>query len=366
MKSTDAETAGAPVLFVDAEGVVIAVEDHTCTALGWTREDLLNRSIGDALEYGHDLVMNCVTQLNDESIDQWPDGLPVSTLVRRHDQTTFPATVIVRRVPDLGCFNLTFDDLPVEAKENAIVTSKPSVAPGEAVDVVAEELPCDLQQSRMLVNGDGPRFRNVFLNGSARSESKVETPAHAVKEEAMIVNGVEDVGTQLKMERDERRRLEARVLSLNTQLQQLHAQLKSNLESENIYQKRVLECEEELQKAEQLKVAAEVALVEEKRRGGGLEEQIERLKADFIVREDERKAWQQDWLAKLELNLNALQESDARFAKEIATRRGIDVTLQMLRQDFCSESKKQESSAAPVAAPVKSSVGSQFAEEALV
>lgn len=347
MKSSDAEIATASVLFVDAEGVVIAVEENVCTALGWTRETLLNQPISEALEYGHDLVMNCVTQLNDESIEQWPDGLPVSTLVRRSDQTNFPATIIVRRVPDLGCFSLTFDDLAI-----AETAQEVDVAPAQDPEPVIEELSRDVPEPRIVINGDGPRFRNVFLNGAMRagSEPKLEAPIVVVKElkeERSVVNGSEDFAAQLKTEREERRRLESRVLSLNTQLQQLHAQLKSNLESENIYQKRVLECEEELQKAEQLKVAAEVALVEEKQRGARLEEAIDRIKADFAVRDDERRSWQQEWLAKLEVNLSALQESDARFAKEIATRRGIDVTLQMLRQDFCAESKKQEGVAIP-------------------
>src|SRR5207237_240240 len=138
------------------------------------------------------------------------------------------------------------------------------------------------------------------------------------------------------------RRLEARVVSLNDQLQQLHVQLKSNLESESIYHKRVSECEEELARAEETKAAAESALREEEQRLERLEQEFAEAKADHARREEERKSSQQEWLEKLESSLKALQESDARLEKEIASRRAIGVKLQLLQQDFWAQSEKQD------------------------
>jgi hypothetical protein len=102
----------------------------------------------------------------------------------------------------------------------------------------------------------------------------------------------------------------------------------------------VAEAEEEIRKAQQGKVDVEVALEKEQQKRERVEKDLAELKTSFERQEQERKTWQTEWLAKLQSNLASLLESDARVEKEIATRRGIEVKLQMLQQDFSGESTR--------------------------
>jgi hypothetical protein len=206
-------------------------------------------------------------------------------------------------------------------------------------------------------NGSGTGFRNIYLSGSQRPVARVEAKPEIKQEskpETKIVakvdakpepknqsNGVGNLTTQLEAERHERRRLEARVLSLNDQLQQVHAQLKSSLESESIYQKRVLECEEGLKRAEEMQAAAEAALDGEKEQCARLEGELAKFQSAAMESAEERNAWQEKWLLKLASALTAMQESDARLAEETEKRRDLQKTLRGLHEDFCAEADKQ-------------------------
>src|SRR5688500_5406273 len=117
MNPSGAPNDAASVLLISAEGVVVDAEENACRSLGWTREELLNRPMSDVLEYGHDLLMDTLTQMQAEAGAVSPEGVSISMLVRRSDQSSFPATVIVRSVVELGCFTLTFDDLPNDVCE---------------------------------------------------------------------------------------------------------------------------------------------------------------------------------------------------------------------------------------------------------
>lgn len=355
MKQSDEGAAEPSVLLMTPEGVIADAHETACLAIGWSREELLNRPMSEILEYGHDLLMESVMQLQDEANEVFS----VSTLVRRNDQTSFPATAIVRRIPELGCFTVEFGDLPdamASAPAPAAVTETEDVAPEPVMEV--DRTLADVQEPVVEAeNASAPRFRNIFLSGGERPHAKPEPV-----EETSVGNGSNgangsngsnganrkhDLASQLETERQERKRLEGRVLSLNDQLQQLHAQLKSNLEAEGISHKRVTETEEEVRKAQQGKVDAEVALEKEQLKRERVEKDLTELKASFERQEQERKAWQAEWLAKLQTNLASLLESDARVEKEIATRRGIEVKLQMLQQDFSGESVR--GNAAPAA-----------------
>lgn len=342
MKSSDEGAGELPVLLITAEGVIADAHEAACLAIGWTREELLNKPTSDILEYGHDLLMESLAQLQDES----NEVISVSALVRRNDQTSFPATAMVRRVSELGCFTVEFADLPEQA---VLAEVAPATAPHsepEPVRVVETD-PTLADVHEPIENSNAPRFRNIFLSGAQRpvvkevKEEAVEAPVPSPANGASATNGKHDLASQLETERQERKRLEGRVLALNDQLQQLHAQLKNNLESETVYHKRMAEFEEEVRKALQGKVDAEVALREEQQTRERIESDLAELKASFERQEEERKAWQSQWLGKLQTNLAALLESDARVEKEIATRRGIEVKLQVLQQDFGCESKRQ-------------------------
>jgi hypothetical protein len=334
MKPSDEGAGESSVLLVTPEGVIADAHETACLTIGWSREELLNRPMSDILEYGHDLVMDSLVQLQDESNEVFS----VSTLVRRNDQTSFPATAIVRRVPELGCFTVEFGDLPDATATAEVATEVTTEAAPEPVRAVeSDPTLADVQEP--VESANAPRFRNIFLSGGQRpgaKEESVEAPVAtpAASNASTPTNGKHDLASQLETERQERKRVEGRVLALNDQLQQLHAQLKNNLESETIYHKRMADSEEEIRKAQQGKVDAEVALREEQKKREKLEQDLTELKASFEQQEEERKTWQAEWLGKLQSNLAALLESDSRVEKEIATRRGIEVKLQMLQQDF--------------------------------
>lgn len=374
MKPSEAPATDLSFLLITAEGLIVDAHESACLAIGWTRAELVNKPMSDILEYGHDLLMTHLQELQAAPPVEGGTSVSFSALVRKSDQTNIPATAIVRPVPELDCFAVGFEDLPgdnaeatqaLAANEVQAIEPEIAIAPAPVMETIqpvienvqlsdpldmpeaglnfaprvpVEENPIaslrDLQKPQGKSNGDGTSFRNIFLSGSTRNAVESNGSNGA--------NGVEEIAAQLETERQERRRLEARVLSLNDQLQQLHLQLKNNLETENIYHKRISESEEAVRNAEQSKTDAEVALGEQKKKQGLVEQNLTQLKAACAQREQERKAWQQEWLAKLESSLAALKESDARLEKEIATRRGIDVTLQMLRQDFYAHSKEPQ------------------------
>jgi PAS domain S-box-containing protein len=346
MKPSDSQLDDT-CLLINSDGVIMDARDAACPALGWAREELVNKGMSELLEYGADLLMNQLRELQAGATAE--SSFTVSTLVRRKDQTHFPATAIVRPMPELDCFVVGFDDLPTDAavatESVTAVKSNDDQSIPPAPEPIAPEPPAEIpvafardvepENGNAKSNGNGhpPRFRNIFLSEPPRPEAKAE---------ANHSNGKGDLAAQLETERQERRRLEARVLSLNDQLQQLHVQLKSSLESENVYQKRVSECEEAVRKSEASKTAAETALHEQQQQRERVEHEFAEFKSAHARSNEERAGWEAEWLAKLESSLTGLHESDVRFAHEIATRRGIQDKLQALQQDFLARPEQSQ------------------------
>ena len=374
MNASESLTGDVSLLLINHEGIVLDAHETACAALGWTREEILNREMSELFEYGADLVMGHFAEAANSS--ETGASFSVSTLVRRRDQTNFPATAVIRYLAELNCFAVTFDDLPSDVMEAAPLVAangtevvsesdeipatifgrvESSVAEPTAAIAIPAAPPAEGEHTNgngnghAHVNGNGDgnghahsdgnengngtshtrRFRNIFL-----SERPTAEPEPEIAPEPKPAKSKPDVEALLETERQERKRLEARVVSLNDQLQQLHVQLKSNLESESIYHKRLADNEEFVRRAQQAKEAAEVLFREEQQKREHLEKELADLKASFEQKLAKQRTVHAEWLAKLDAGLADLKESDARLEKDIATRRGIDVTLQMLRQDF--------------------------------
>ncbi|MBU5612986.1 PAS domain S-box protein [Geomonas sp. Red51] len=83
-----------PVYIADARGRILDANEQACHELGFTREELLSKSIGDL-----DAINN-----DDGKVARQFDSFPLSasvtfeTVHRREDGTTFPAEVKVRRI----------------------------------------------------------------------------------------------------------------------------------------------------------------------------------------------------------------------------------------------------------------------------
>src|ERR1051325_2954509 len=381
MKPSDSQLDDPFLLLINTDGIIMDARETICAALGWTPDTLVNKTLNDLFEYGADLVMDQLTAIRDGASAE--SEFSASTLVRRSDQTSFPATAIVRRIAELECFTVTFDDLPVEAQAEATPTAENilAVEAADAVDInqiFSARVPADepavaptpapedepahaSSNGNGNGNGSGTGFRNIFLSGAQRppvrveakpepkpelkpepkSEPKIVTKAETNPEPKTSTNGSGDFAKQLEAERHERRRLEARVLSLNNQLQTVHAQLKASLESENVYQKRLFESEESLRKAEEIKATSESAMRDEKQQRERLEEEFAKFKSSSAQAIEHRDAWQEEWLSKLASALTALQESDSRLTQEIEKRRELQQSLRALHKDFCAEADKQ-------------------------
>src|SRR5213075_1028758 len=110
-------------LLVNAEGVVVDAHDHVCSALGWTREEIVNKPMSDLLEYGADLLMDGLTGLQSGTTTESAEGFSISALVRRKDESVFPTTAIVRPLPEFNCFAVLFDELGAENAEATVAAA---------------------------------------------------------------------------------------------------------------------------------------------------------------------------------------------------------------------------------------------------
>ena len=57
MNPSDSQPTTAPALLISSEGIILDAHDAICAALGWAREELVNKTAGDLFEYGADLVL---------------------------------------------------------------------------------------------------------------------------------------------------------------------------------------------------------------------------------------------------------------------------------------------------------------------
>ena len=301
MTTCEPQLARDSVFLIDNAGIILDARQSVCSALGWEHKKVLNRAVTELLEYGGDLLLQGL--LDAQASGDAAETFLVSTLVRTGNQGCLPATAVVRQLPELNCFSVAFEDLPAAVAGVELVTDNAN---------------------------------SGFRNSSLLSETSARA---AMKVEVKVQKNPDEAETALLTATQERRRLETRVCELTGQLQQLHGQLKTNLESESLYQKRVRECEEALQAADQAKAAAEVALGEERNSREKLEGDLGQMKSTWARVEEERKLWEQGWLAKLEASLTALQGSDARLADEISARQEIQQGLRGLHAEFSAQAQ---------------------------
>src|SRR3954462_15801181 len=113
MNPSDSQSTTAPAILISSEGIILDAHDGVCAALGWMREELVNKTAGDLFEYGADLVLLRMQEIQTGASNA--SEFSVSALVRRQDLTHFPTTANVRRIAELDCFSLGFDDLVVDA-----------------------------------------------------------------------------------------------------------------------------------------------------------------------------------------------------------------------------------------------------------
>jgi PAS domain S-box-containing protein len=145
------------------------------------------------------------------------------------------------------------------------------------------------------------------------------------------------VTADLETERSERRRVEQRLTTLTTQLEQMHLDLKQHLESERANQARVTELEQQVRERERALVRLRADLQKETANRDLVEQQLQavgdmgaQLRQYLSLFEESKKVFkrtQEQLEGKLRTTQESLAETEAKLEKEIAERRGLDASL---------------------------------------
>jgi chromosome segregation ATPase len=159
--------------------------------------------------------------------------------------------------------------------------------------------------------------------------------------------------TDLESERGERRRVEQRTTALSAQLQELHEKLQAQLQVEKDHQGRIGNLERQLQDRQGELERLDDALRTEKADRHLAEEQLEaagelasRLQQYQGAFEETRSGFaraREEMQTRLQDSLNALNESEARWKKEVAERQRLVDALEAAQRDHRLQS--QESAA---------------------
>jgi hypothetical protein len=102
---TDAEFA---VVLLAQDGTIVDAHPTCLESLGWPREDIVGKDIGELLQSDRDLLMSQLQQSQDAEVVDGQTSFSVRILARRRDETSFPARVVVRRFDQTGCCTAAF------------------------------------------------------------------------------------------------------------------------------------------------------------------------------------------------------------------------------------------------------------------
>ena len=86
------------VVLLTQDGAIVDAHPSCRESLGWTREELLGKDIGELLQSDRELLMSQLAQSKDAEIGvDGQTSFSIRILARRRDETSFPARVVVRR-----------------------------------------------------------------------------------------------------------------------------------------------------------------------------------------------------------------------------------------------------------------------------
>src|SRR5687768_855131 len=97
------------VVLLTHDGTIVDAHPTCTESLGWTREELNGKDIGELLQSDRELLMTQLQQSKDAEVGA--DGhtsFSVRILARRRDETSFPARVVVRRFDQTDCCTAAF------------------------------------------------------------------------------------------------------------------------------------------------------------------------------------------------------------------------------------------------------------------
>jgi PAS domain S-box-containing protein len=86
------------VVLLTQEGAIVDAHPSCRESLGWSREELIGKDIGELLQSDRELLMSQLAQSKDAEIGvDGQTSFSIRILARRRDETSFPARVVVRR-----------------------------------------------------------------------------------------------------------------------------------------------------------------------------------------------------------------------------------------------------------------------------
>jgi len=381
------------VVLLNEEGTIIDAHESCGEALGWNRAELQGKDVREVLQVGRDLVVGQLLQLQEEDAsNNGNTSFSSRVLVRRKDESHFPARVTVRRFTQLGCWTAAFYRVNVDSDTDFIPTVRPEeIELASSTPVKKEEMAArkksdpstDMQQQQKPFRSVDLCLRKPLLPSvevgeiaassessppepvSRRAEPTPEPPpivipekntepmgdrAEKEREVPQTVPSSARVPAELEKERAERKRSEQRVASLSAQLQNLHRQLGENLEIERSSQSKIAEAEDALQKSEEELHRSRRSLEDEQNQRELADQQISALKelnshletdlSTLQTSNTELKDAHEELLSRLEFKVRAISESEYRLEKGAAERQRLESALAAAQRELAEEKEK--------------------------
>ncbi len=376
------------LLVLAQDGTIVDAHDGCKESLGWSREDLAGRDIGEVIPAHRGLLVARILQSEDLRSQIGDDAsFSMNISVQRMDETSFPARLLVRRFPETDCWTAAFFEAPPLVPPppfkvpNATPATSDAVSQEEAED---EPLPwCDPQNldhsgeapgsAIALAEGifdepsvEGAEDRNDE-EGFENAGATADEPAFVMEREADLSESDADPegdsvetaskappetsaeprperSTETEGGREERRHLEQQITLLTSQFAALHRQLGSQLEEQTRTHKRIHALEEQLEDTRRSftpadadlrkKSAEELAAVRELNKN--LEDELARCKAATEA--------MQRLQSETESQLNAvkaeLADSRESLARETVSRQELEGKLALEKQDRVEQERK--------------------------
>jgi PAS domain S-box-containing protein len=172
------------VVLLTQDGSIVDAHPTCKDSLGWSREELIGKDIGDLLQSDRELLMSQL--ISSKDAEMGADGqtsFSIRILARRRDETSFPARVVVRRFDQTECCTAAFyrvnphndsDTPPIVRSEEIELAMRGNAAQADAAAQPQLEKPKS-------------RWRNArLLFGSKTQPSPGPQPAPVPARSAMV------------------------------------------------------------------------------------------------------------------------------------------------------------------------------------
>lgn len=108
------------VILLNEQGTILDAHPSCAEAFGWGETELAGQDVSELLEYGRELLMQQLVQLQDSDAESGGHtSFSIRVMARRRDKSRFRARVTVRRFPRLDCWTAAFYRLGTDADEAA-------------------------------------------------------------------------------------------------------------------------------------------------------------------------------------------------------------------------------------------------------